>query len=393
MTEIGNATHDDVRRYNLGRILRYVHLHGPTSRSELASIMRLNRSTVADLVASLTALDFVAEEPGAKGAVGRPSLVVSPHPHAATVIAYRLRVGEVTGVLMGLGGSELARLARHVDVSDPNDAVSAMRELAVDLLAEVDNAVVLVGVGVAVPGSIDIDGRTVGRAPNLGWERVELAALLREALTETLDWAPDVRIGNDVNLGALAERARGAAVGADYVVFLGGEEGIGAGIIVDGRLMPGSTGVAGEVGHMVVEPGGRQCSCGARGCWETVVGRDAILSSAGRPSGARAFDALVRDAQAGDAACAAALDAARGWAAVGIRAIVAVLNPQVLILSTHLAQLLPSLRPEPAGFGAEVRIQTPQLGRDSALIGAGELAFADLLGDPTGAGRSLTPSA
>ena len=389
MTDVGNASHDDVRRYNLGRILRYVHAHGPTSRSLLGTEMRLNRSTVADLVASLAALGLVVEESGSGGAVGRPSLVVSPVPEAACVLAFRLGVTDLAGAIVGLGGRVLAERVVDGEIWTPESAIATMAGLARDLVDDLDGGVVIVGVGVSVPGAVDPDHRTIHRAPNLGWSNVSLAADLRIGLDEALGWMPDVLLGNDANLGALAERLRGAAVGAHDLLYVHGSVGIGTGVIVDGRLLTGASGDAGEAGHMIVDPDGPLCTCGAQGCWETIVGRDALLTAAGRDSGVDAFDLLMADAAAGDEGALRVVADAGRWIRIGLRNLVALTNPEVVVVAGHVDRLLAALPPETTGLWSTVGVVPSVLGEAGPLIGAAELAFTELLSDPTGAGRVL----
>lgn len=387
MNENRLTSHEDVRRHNLGRILRHLHVHGPVSRSELATVMKLNRSTVGDLVATLGSLGLVVEEAGHRGTVGRPSLVVAPVARAAAVIAYRIDADAMTAALIGLGGIELARVRVDGAPSDPAVAIEVMTRMAADLMEDVDGAAIIVGVGVGVPGTLDASGHTVIAAPNLGWTDVRLVEPLAIALSDVLGTRPDVRIANNANLGAVAEHLRGAAVGRRHVVYLLGGVGIGAGLIVDDRLDTGASGRAGEIGHMTVEPNGMPCSCGSRGCWETVLGRDAVLSAAGREPGAGTVAELIEaaddDARAAVAAAVASLEQ-------GIAVLAALLDPEVVLLSGHLADLLPLMARDTASAGSRPHCQAAALGADAVLAGAAEFAFAELLADPTGAGRGHT---
>lgn len=384
MQESGASSHDDIRRYNLGRILRHLHLHGTSTRSELGTATRLNRSTVADLVATLASLGLVVEETGHRGSVGRPSLVVAPVPHAASVVAYRVDVDGITATLIGLGGVELARAVDDTFPEDPDAAIESMATLAADLLEQVDGVAIVIGVGVSVPATIDIARRTVVSAPNLGWSDVSLIEPLADALDEVLGFRPDVRVGNDANLGAVAEHLRGIAVGVSHLVYLLGRIGVGAGVIVDDRLDAGAHGLAGEIGHMVVDPNGRECSCGKRGCWETIIGRDAVIAAAGRhPGEATLTEILSDDREPARQAVATAVDSL----AHGIRLLSALLDPGLIVLSGHLADLLPLLPAELVAPAAGPRCIAAALGADGALAGAAEIAFAELLADPTGAGR------
>ena len=137
----------------------------------------------------------------------------------------------------------------------------------------------------------------VSMAPNLGWTDEPLGERLAAVFGDDIP----ISIANEADLGALAEARRGAAVGADHVLFVSGEVGVGGGLIVDGQPFTGVAGYGGEIGHMPVNPTGRPCRCGAVGCWETEVGAASLLRRAGRSSqGGRAeIDALLADAERG----------------------------------------------------------------------------------------------
>jgi predicted NBD/HSP70 family sugar kinase len=171
-------------------------------------------------------------------------------------------------------------------------------------------------------------------------------------------------------------------------VYLSGEVGVGGGIIVDGRLMTGVGGYGGEVGHMAVNPKGRVCRCGARGCWETEVGEDAVLVAAGLPEGS--IEDVVAAAERGDKQARAGLAQVGRWLGVGVVNLVNIFNPEVVVFGGVLRQLLPvteasislSLQTALAAPREQVRLALPALGADSTLLGAAESAFSLLLDDP-----------
>jgi predicted NBD/HSP70 family sugar kinase len=241
-----------------------------------------------------------------------------------------------------------------------------------------------VGVGAGVSGVVrHVDG-LVRFAPNLGWVDVPFGRLLVDRLG--ID-APVV-VGNDADLGALAEHARGRAEGARNLIYLSGEVGVGGGIVLDGRPMSGAGGYGGEVGHMVVNPKGSRCRCGARGCWETEVGEDALLTAAGRPD-ATVEEVLARAAD-GDRTARTAVRHVGRWLGVGVANLVNLFNPEVVVFGGVLRQLFPAteelvrarLRSALTAPREQVRLVLPGLGADSILLGAAESAFAPLLDDP-----------
>jgi predicted NBD/HSP70 family sugar kinase len=227
-------------------------------------------------------------------------------------------------------------------------------------------------------------------APNLAWFDVPLAELIRDAL----ETQPEVLVANEADLGALAEHRRGAGVHVDDLLFVSGEVGVGGGLIVDGRPMTGAFGFGGEIGHLPLNPNGSQCGCGAVGCWETECAENALLARAGLPvdGGRDAVDEAMRRATAGDATARAAFDHVGTWLGRGIAGLVNVLNPRLVVVGGFFARIYPlieaqmkaeaerlALRPS----SAVVTIVPSALGVEAPLLGAAELAFEQLLDDPT----------
>src|SRR3954447_13379146 len=167
----------------------------------------------------------------------------------------------------------------------------------------------------------------------------------------------------------------------------------GGGLIVDGRLMTGAAGYAGEIGHLTVNPDGAPCRCGSVGCWETEVGERVLLARAGHAAdeGREGIEAVVREAAAGSATALAAIDHVGRWLGIGIAGLVNVLNPRLVILGGPNGRLLPFIRArldvELARFAlrasrALVRVVPASLGIEAPMVGAAELAFDPLLNDP-----------
>jgi len=387
---LAGATHDGVRRHNLASVLRRLHLYGAVSRTELTAHTGLNRSTVGDLAAELVAAGL-AREAGAepRSTAGRPSLLLAPNSDGVYVLALDVAVDGLVAARVGLGGQVLSR--RHLVQPRAEHDVDwvgiRLARLARQVVASAPDGARCVGVGVAVCGSVSHPDGFVRFAPNLGWVDVPLGKLLLERLGTDVD----VHIGNDATLGALAEHMRGAAAGANSAVYLSGEVGVGAGVISDGRLLLGAGGYLGEVGHMMVNPRGRRCRCGARGCWETEVGEEALLAAAGLPSTAQVGEVLAA-AAGGDRTAVAALRRTGTWLGLGIANLVNLFNPQVVICGGLLREVFPAVEPATTDAmrraliapGEMVQVCLPGLGAYSTVLGAAEAAFESLLVDPLG---------
>lgn len=395
------ATGAGVRRQNLASLLGHLHLHGSASRSTLSADIGLNRSTIAELVQDLEQRGLVFEE-GVASQVGpgRPSPMVHVRPEGAVVLAVELGVESVTVATIGLGGHvfDLVRTSLPRRGTAPEDVVRRVAETSASLTRDLPRAAV-VGVGAAVPGLTRRSDGFVHLAPNLRWKAVPMG----EMLAAGLDLDPrSVHVANEADLGALGEHRRGAARGLDNLVFVSGEVGIGAGLIIGGRPMLGAAGYAGEAGHMLVNPRGRRCTCGARGCWETEAGEAALL----RAMGVADMDDVdvvatveQRLAAQDPAATRAVADVGR-WLGLGIGNLVNLLNPEVVVLGGMFQALHPHLRDAVITavrgqsldevFG-QLEVVPSALGATSAqLHGAAELGLAEVLSDPTSSGQSVT---
>ncbi|TDB99933.1 ROK family transcriptional regulator [Micromonospora fluostatini] len=382
---------DEIRRQNLGALLRYVHVHGATTRAELTSRLGLNRSTIGALTADLANAGLVSEgTPKETGRAGRPSLVVRPESARVYAYAYSIEVDRLRAARIGLGGALLDR--RDLD-RPPGLLVDEVVPLLAAAVKGMQQAVpagsICVGAGAAVCGMARRDDGLVRLSPHTGWSDESLA----ERLGAELGAGSPVVTGSVADLSALAEHVRGVAAGCDNVIYLYGDAGIGAGIIAGGRRITGHGGHGGEVGHMVVNPGGRPCSCGSRGCWETEVGELALLRAAGRAglSGQAAVLAVVDPAARGDASAQAAVRQVGDWLGFGVANLVNIFNPELVVFGGTMrdlylaaaAQVRSRLNSNAlAACREHVRLRTPALGDDGALLGAAELAFERLLADP-----------
>jgi predicted NBD/HSP70 family sugar kinase len=390
MRRVSASTSDDVRRWNLSRILRQLHVDGELSRSELVAKTGLNRSTVATLVAELAGSGLVAEVRGSAGSVGRPSLLVTPVRESAFVLAFDMRVERIIAAAMGLDGRILVRIDRlhKRNKLTPGLAARELAHLATELLSDLPDGSAWVGTGIAIPAVVDARAGLVRFAPNLGWIDTDFAALVIDEFTARFDGSPEAIVDNDANLGALAESIRGAGSDLRSLVFISGDIGIGGGVIVDGTLLTGAGGYAGEIGHMVVNPQGRECRCGSRGCWETEIGSLALL----RAAGSRFSDvpSVVAAANAGDEEALIGLKVVTEWLAIGLGNLANAYNPDAIILGGHLTYLAQfaegavksQLQAWTDGRQHNLPLREPGLADDSSLLGAGEAAFESLLENP-----------
>ncbi len=230
-------------------------------------------------------------------------------------------------------------------------------------------------------------------APNLAWADRPLAAALAAALAGRPGpraAALPIAVANDADLGALAAHTRGAARGHDDFLYVSGNVGVGGGLFCGGRPMVGRRGYAGEIGHMIVNPQGRRCRCGARGCWETEIGTGAVVRAAGLAPD-QDVSAVVRAARGGDRQAARALDDAARWLAVGLANLANILDPGLVVFGGDLCEIYETVIDRVGRYAAETGLsgvralpehRASVFGLRAPLVGAGELAFTPLLEDP-----------
>jgi predicted NBD/HSP70 family sugar kinase len=400
----GLANQRAVRRHNLGVVLRHLSEHGPRSRATIALESGLNKTTVSSLVTELIGLDLVVERGlEQRGTVGRPGQVVELSGDGVVALGLEINVDYLAVRALDLTGAERHRSLdvednRRLPVDQVLDRLAAHAKTALDAVQA--EGLRPVGATVALPGLVDAANGALLVAPNLSWNDVAVVDELRERLSGP---AFPLAADNEANLAALAELWEGTARGFSDVLYVSGEIGVGAGIILGGELFRGAQGFGGEFGHMTLDPGGKPCACGSRGCLETVAGLEPLLEMAGLdPSSARTttgsgepVSALAARARAGDEQALAALREGGRWLGIAIASAANLLNFQAVVLGGFFGQLSTWLA-APIARELEVhvlasewavpRVLPSTLGPEAAVRGAAAQSLRRVLADPMAAG-------
>jgi predicted NBD/HSP70 family sugar kinase len=377
------GTTEQLRRTNLSRALQLLHQEGPHSRADLTREIGLSRSTMAGVVTELQELGLVTEtSPALTGGAGRPSGVVSAADDVVAV-AVNPEVDAVHVGLVGFGG----RVVKHARIETHEVDVATVVALAAatvsGMLADDPPRYRVLGLGLAIPGQVRISDGVVRQATHMGWADVPIADLLSRA-TGLRAWA-----ANAATLAMRAESRFGAGRDvADLVYFIGGASGVGGGAIMDGRLLTGAAGYAGEFGHTVVRPGGTPCHCGGRGCLEAEVDQATLMKAVGLGA-ADASQLAERLIASTDPAVTALVAEKSEQLAVAVRNALNVFNPEAIVLSGYLAALygaspLDLVAEGVASSRESVVIRPAALGEEQLMIGAAELVWSELLADPAG---------
>lgn len=354
------------RVHHRSLVLQHLFDSGPHTRSELASLSGLTRPTVTDVVADLLADGLVADlgvRPGTR--MGKPATLVGIHAEGAYVVCLDLSGDHAQrGSVVDLAGTTVVSREIAIDAAQGEEAVRLTIELARALLDAAPGRVL--GVGVGSPGVVSVDG-VVRHAPNLGWTRLDLRARLADALDLP------VHVANDADTAALAEDTFGDGSGAGLLLVEIGR-GVGAGILLDGHLLRGPFGTAGEIGHVTIVPDGPECSCGRHGCLESYTSAPRLRA---RIEGLAPDDAAAELAAAGRQLGQTVAPVAQ---ALGLQDIV-LSGPDELLDGAFRAAVEQTVLSLTRPFGDEpIRVRMSALGHDGVLAGAAALVLDSELG-------------
>ena len=354
----------DVRRHHLALVLRRLIQDGPRSRADLAQVTGLTKATVSALVADLMERGLVEAREQRAGRVGRPATEVAASGSHVGGLGMEIGIDRVAACVVDLDGGVVVRRSSSGDnrTARPGQVLRRVGRLAQQVAADATAVgVECIGGAIAVPGLVDPASGSLVVAPNLRWFDADLTTTSAQ-LGLPADFS--LRVDNEADLAALGELRRGAGRDLDSFVFISGGVGVGAGIVLDRGVVRGSHGFAGELGHVVVDPAGEPCACGARGCLETIAGSERGASP----------------------------DAVAAAVSVALRALVHLLDPEAIVLGGTFAD-----RGEPfaaavahrlhastlGGRSRPCRVLISELGHDAALVGGASAALDRVLADPT----------
>jgi predicted NBD/HSP70 family sugar kinase len=312
---------------NRSAILAHLGAQGPASRADLARVLGLSPASLTQLAKDLLAEGLVVELDHSPSQGGRPARMLGLAASDARAIGVKVVADHIAFVEVGIDGSVQRSASEPYDAS----ASTFLADLA-DLLARFiagGGSTRLLGVGVGVPGSVDRQGNGLVDSTQLGWNQAPLGETLRRRL------GLPVIVENNVNALAMAERLYGVGRRHSSFLVVSIGTGVGSGFVVDGVVLRGANGAAGEIGHTPVVDGGPLCTCGNTGCLEAVIGEAALVRTARERGivGARGgMPALRAAADEGAAAATALFGEAGHLLGRTLAGVVQLLDPELVIL-------------------------------------------------------------
>jgi predicted NBD/HSP70 family sugar kinase len=378
-------------------ILRLIWQERRLSRTDVAKLAKLSRSTVSEIVNEILPTGLVAEVGEGPSSGGRRPIVLEFRDGACVILGVEMGAAHVAVALTDLRGKVLAwRSQPHAVRTDPEGTRQVIADLCRECLADPDaGSGPLVGIGVAVPSPVDpADPEHLSPVVLPAWE----GRLGLDFLGDELD--VPLLVDNDANLGALAEYWWGSGTDVDNLAYIKVATGIGSGHVINGEIYRGATGVAGEIGHLAIDPQGKPCICGLRGCLVTMVGARALVDRAedlcpeypGSSLAARQITIgdLESAALDGDALALHVIREAAEHLGTAVAGLLNLMNPALVVLGGDLSRLgeliLAPLRGSVrsrtlVSSVAAADILVSELGPRSVAVGAATLVLKSALED------------
>jgi predicted NBD/HSP70 family sugar kinase len=359
------------------------------SRADLATAVGLTKSTVSTLVRELIEEGWLVErEIVATGELGRRPTPLFIDDTRLLMLGAEVGIEATRVVAVSLTGNVLATVvANHGSGRSAKACIGSLATALLKLRGQLDPANQrIIGIGVGLPGGVDEANAVLRFAPNLGWHDVPVGALLGEKLAASALAGVPLFVQNEADVAALGEVEFNLSQASDPLLYLSINQGVGAGVIVGDRLLTGSRGFAGEVGHIILKRNGPPCSCGRRGCAEALIGPRAMLppeQQTGLPSPSTPLAEIQRRLAAGDPDMLRAVKKAGGYLGVLLQNLAAAYDPACIVLGGSCIDLgepfvqtaLQTLNEYAADANlSPPTVRTSRFGADAVAVGAAALA-------------------
>ena len=400
MSPARTADQESVRRINKSIVLNTIRVRAPISRAEVANLTGLNRSTVSNIVNVLIEEGLVWENELQDSKGGRPAISLSLRPDGGAVIGVEIGVDFISVLLTDFVAGTLWQQRISTNPEKSQIEIINQTEQFIDQAMAIANEqrLTTLGIGVGLPGLVDVRQGVLIFAPNLKWRDVPLRLMWNQR------FHLPIYVENEANLAALGEYYFGVASGVENIVYLSSGIGLGGGIIIGGNLFRGGRGFAGEIGHIQRSTDGELCGCGRIGCWETQVGPRAVLRRVRQALqdapdqeiqaqcqgdlNSLTFEQVVCFANEGDPICRQALEEVGVHLGEGIADLANIFNPELIViggaLSTAREILLPVIdkivfSDALSASTDYMRIGFSEHGADACVFGAVAIVLDDIL--------------
>jgi glucokinase-like ROK family protein len=391
---------EKVRKINKSIVLDTLRLHAPISRARVANLTGLNGGTVSNIINALIDEGLVTENELEGSKIGRPSMSLSLRPDGGAVIGVEFGVDFIAIILTNFTAEILWDTRVKVDPTQSHTEIIGQAERLIDnaLVIAKEKQLRSLGIGIGLPGLVNIRQGELIFAPNLHWRNVPIRLMWNQR------FHLPIYVDNEANLAALGEYYFGIARGVNNFIYLSSGIGLGGGILIGGKLFRGGSGYAGEIGHIQRDRLGERCGCGQTGCWETQVGPRAVLRRIQKELIANpdptlleacqgdfhnlTFECVVEFALKGHPVCRLAIEEVANYLGAGIADLVNIFNPDLVVIGgafilgqailhqiiedTIYSKVLPPSKDN-------LKIAFSKLGPEACVLGAVAVVLDDIL--------------
>lgn len=371
---------EHARAHNRRVVIEAIRLNGELTRAELARLTSLTPQTVSNIASELELAGILSSHlPRRVGGRGQPATPLTLNPDSAYSIGIHLDHQSLLVVLVDLTGNVRFRRLLLVQKPQPEPTLQTILQILQEMRQDIKiDWHKMLGMGIVMPGPFGVEGiSSLGPTTLHGWDNIDVEARLSAAT----GWP--VRLENDATVAAIGERFHGVAKQLNSFVYLYIGTGLGAGIFTDGRIYTGHAHNAGEIGHMVVQPGGRACYCGNHGCLERYLSLQAAYEGCGLDP----YTAMPEDLLAVDEALFDHwLDSAIQPACQAINIMECIFDAQTVIIGGMMPQPLveklikkmtPLYRSVRSRYPNTMRVRMGMTGIDTPALGAAALPIFD----------------
>lgn len=375
MSNHRHINHNDMRNRNLALILNHLHQNSPISRAQLSKQLGINKASISVTIRDLIRQGIVVEKGIKEGVadVGHPSIDLMINPDAGRLVGVEAQPDRIRTVVTDVAPGILWRSEISIQFGTPESDYFAALKDAINQAIEVaeKDGLPVLGVGLALPGLVDIDNNVLLAAYQLGWKNIDLNSLMSDH--------PSVRFfaGNEAHISALGESYYGNTRNSVSSLYIHWGHELSGGIIINDDVVPGALGLAGDLGHISLDPAGRLCTCGNRGCWNDLTNCSSFLSSIlqkestnknnsqQNPIEGLDLEDAFRRAKADDPATVQALRESAQWMGKGIANMINLLNPEWVIIGGPMSAVFELVLP---AIEKEVNQRTLPWQRESCRI-------------------------
>ncbi|WP_156922249.1 ROK family transcriptional regulator [Cohnella thermotolerans] len=389
MSTILSVKHDQEYIKNMNRllVLELIRKHRPVSRAELSKLAKMSATAIGRIVGDLIEGGLVQETDQFSSGVGRKATMLDIVNHSIISAGVEIDRNVLKIGLVDLDGSILAQVQHSL--TPPASQPEPLAGLIAESLSELAESKGLAlskftGVGIGMPGVMDTASGKAVVSAQLGWSDVPFAPMLQDKL------GLPVVLDNDLKVKALGESGTAALSEENKTVLISIGSGVGSAIVIEGKIYRGANNIAGEIGHSTIDPNGKLCECGKRGCLQTYITDLAMLQEANQIKPVASVDELFALMKSGESWAYNIIDRACTYIAITINNVVCTYNPDTIIITGHFIDSHPDILDKVRGklkefiwepFVGTFKLTRSQLGDQAVVIGAAKLALQQYLGN------------